>query len=122
MKTSRIVTLTALLMIASTSLNAADTGKFVATDKDKTSADLVSRWVGMDGHLAKWETTNYPINDVGALNQLARLWQAKSVDVAVDRLIHAINEDQPDSPPLFACSFNDGEIAIVVRSRGQHRV
>jgi hypothetical protein len=108
-----------LMMLLTTGANAAEAGQFLATTKDKTVSDLIKRWATIDGHFAKWEATvDYPINDAEALNDAARLNQAKNIRTAFDRVANFMFNEPNVGVPLFACNY-DGNISIVVRSAGQ---
>ena len=105
-----------LMVLLTNGANAAEAGQFLATTKDKTLSDLVKRWAAIDGHFAKWEATiDYPINDAEALNNAARLNQAKNIKTAFDRVAKVMYYEPNVGVPLFACS-HDGKVSIVVRS------
>jgi hypothetical protein len=113
------LTVIALLFMSAVA-NASDVGRYVATDSDKSASSLVSRWAALDGRTVRWEAGgDFPLHDAPRLNAEARLMKASSLDDAFERVAKLVRREKPDAPMLFACSYREGTVALVVREAGQ---
>lgn len=106
----------------------AKSAAWAANTQDKTLCALVERWAKAEGRHAKWEAgADFPISDSDGLNVAAKLTRATSMTDAVERLFNTLRtvasgkdgSAGPDDIGYFACFFATGDVAVVVRSRGQ---
>lgn len=108
-----------ILLVSSTAL-AAGAGSYSATDSDKSIKSLVTRWASLDGRLVEWEASgDFPVVDAEKLNARAHLAGAETLNDAFNRVAVLVRNEKPDAPILFACSYDLGRVALVVREAGQ---
>lgn len=111
MKKTMIAALLALCASVSTSA-----ATFEALPGDTSLRALVGRWVETTGKKMVWEAEGNASIDHEALNEIAKLRSASSLEEALTRLnrsLEAAREANPKKPgALMACVFND---AIVIR-------
>lgn len=100
----------------------------MASPQDKTLSRMVERWAQSEGRHAKWEAAaDFPIADAAVLNHAAKLSGASSMTDAMDRLFNTLStiagrKDDvpgPNDVGYFACAYATGQVAVVIRSRGQ---
>ena len=109
-----------LLAVASVAAHAEAAGRYVATDADTSASELVSRWAALDGRTVKWEATgDLPLHDAARLNAKGQLATATSLDDAFERVAKLAHSEKPDAPVLYACAFQHGTVALLVREVGQ---
>ncbi|HEP6430616.1 hypothetical protein [Burkholderia arboris] len=109
------------LLLAVVSVAAhAEVGRYVATDADTSVSELVSRWAAQDGRTVKWEATgDLPLHNAAHLNAKGQLATATSLDDAFELVAKFARDEKPDAPVLFACAFQRGTVALLVREVGQ---
>lgn len=98
----------------------AEAGRYDATDADTSVSELVSRWAALDGRTVKWEATgDFPLHEAARLNARVQLARATCLDDAFERIAKFARGEKPDAPVLFACSYQHGTVALVVREVGE---
>jgi hypothetical protein len=118
----------AIVMAAMAVSANAQEATWTAKQSDKTLSALVERWAQIEGRHAKWEASaDFPISNVEEFNGVAKLSDASSMSNAVERLLKTLsttagNTDGKAGPKdvgYFACVYDQGIVAVVIRSQGQ---
>lgn len=118
----------AIVMAATAAAANAQEATWTATQGDKTLSALVERWALIAGRHAKWEASaDFPITNVEEFNVVTKLYGASSMPNAVERLLKTLsttagNTDGKAGPKdvgYFACVYDQGNVAVVIRSQGQ---
>jgi len=121
-KTMKALIAVALTILASAA-GAAEAGRYVAVDGDKTVGAMVARWAAQDGKVIRWDALyDVEIRNADGITQKAGLQSASTLDDAVQRVVSLLAEKSMSGEihgrpmPLTQCVYSDGKVHMVIQT------
>ena len=112
----------ALTILASVA-GAAEAGRYVAVDGDKTVGAMVERWAAQDGKVIRWDALyDVEIRNAEGFTQKAGLQSASTLEDAVHHAVKLLAEESVSGEihgrpmPMTPCVYREGKVYMVIQT------